>query len=106
MLKLICCRLVQSFCLVDVVPTLSVSNSSERDGVSKFVSSSWGLVKLGGCNRVESPQISILASSYLVVCASSTGWWCSRSAPLLSDRSSLLLVQACSGYTSTVCCCR
>uniref|UniRef100_A0A0D3AR83 Uncharacterized protein n=1 Tax=Brassica oleracea var. oleracea TaxID=109376 RepID=A0A0D3AR83_BRAOL len=93
MLELICCRLVQSFCLVDVVPTLSVSNSSERDGVSKFVSSSWGLVKLGGCNRVESPQISILASSYLV--ASSTGWWCSRSAPLLSARSSLLLVQAC-----------
>ncbi|KAF2560322.1 hypothetical protein F2Q70_00016336 [Brassica cretica] len=77
-------QLVQSFCLVDVVPTLSVSNSSERDGVSKFVSSSWGLVKLGGCNRVESPQISILSSSYLV--ASSTGWWCSRSAPLLSAR--------------------
>ncbi|CAF1913352.1 unnamed protein product, partial [Brassica napus] len=53
-LELIYCRLVQSFCLVDVVPTLSVSNSSERDGVSKFISSSWGLVKLGGCNRVES----------------------------------------------------
>ncbi|KAH0911960.1 hypothetical protein HID58_035281, partial [Brassica napus] len=50
-LELICCRLVQSFCLADVVPTLLVSDSSERDGVSKFVSSLWGLVKLGGCNR-------------------------------------------------------
>ncbi|CAF2044780.1 unnamed protein product [Brassica rapa subsp. trilocularis] len=94
-LELICCRLVQSFFLADVVPTLSVSDSSERDGVSKLASSSWGPVKLGGCNRVESLQISILASSYLVVYCS-TGWWCSRSAPLLRARSSLLLVQACS----------
>ncbi|KAG5385117.1 hypothetical protein IGI04_036587 [Brassica rapa subsp. trilocularis] len=62
--------LVQSFFLADVVPTLSVSDSSERDGVSKLASSSWGPVKLGGCNRVESLQISILASSYLVrVCS-------------------------------------
>ncbi|CAG7865375.1 unnamed protein product, partial [Brassica rapa] len=90
-LELICCRLVQSFCLADVVPTLLVSDSSERDGVSKFVSSLWGLVKLGGCNRVESLQISILASSYLVLVRQAGG-----ALVLLRARSSLLLVQACS----------
>ncbi|CAG7899380.1 unnamed protein product, partial [Brassica rapa] len=92
-LELICCRLVQSFCLADVVPTLLVSDSSERDGVSKFVSSLWGLVKLFRSLSLL-PHISYLFDRLGVLS------FCSVLGPV----SYWFKLVRC--YTSTVCCCR